>query len=256
MKPILYSRRQIALGGGLLLLFLLPAFTALGFWQWDRAQQKFARQAELELRSRGAPAAMPASPAPVDGLRHRRFVLAGEYDPDRQILIDNRIHRGRAGYHVVTPLRLAGSGLHVLVNRGWIPAAPDRRDLPQAPPPAGPLRLTGIAVAPGEKFFTLAPSPAGTPGREAGHEENHETGRTASPEKVWQNLDLQRFRESAPYPVQSAIIQLDADAPGGYVREWPRPDDGADRNLGYALQWWGFAATSLGIWLHFLLRRR
>ena len=32
--------------------------------------------------------------------------LAGRYDAPRQILIDNKVHAGRAGYHVVTPLLL------------------------------------------------------------------------------------------------------------------------------------------------------
>jgi surfeit locus 1 family protein len=51
------------------------------------------------------------------------------------------------------------------------------------------------------------------------------------------------------------VIQLDPDAPGGYVRDWPRPDERADRHRSYALQWFGFAAASLGIWAYFLIRR-
>lgn len=233
-----YSRRQIALWGGLLLLVLMPAFCGLGLWQLGKAKAKFALQAELDLRSQGTPAELPHQLAAADTLRYRRFVLRGEYDAGHQVLIDNRVHDERAGYHVVTPMQLAGSNLHILVNRGWVPAAPERRPLPQVVPPAGRVEITGVAVVPPERFFTLGDVPAG------------------KAEAVWQNLDLQRFRDRVDYPLQPVVIELDAAAPGGYIREWPRPDEHADRNLGYAVQWFGFAAASLGIWLYFVLRRR
>jgi len=50
-------------------------------------------------------------------------------------------------------------------------------------------------------------------------------------------------------------VQLDPGAPGGYVREWPRPDERAERHRSYALQWFGFALASVAIWGYFLVRR-
>lgn len=233
----MYSRRRVALWGGLLLLVLLPLFVSLGMWQWNKAEAKLARQADLEARSRGALVEMPRQPASAESLRYRHFTLQGEYDGSRQILIDNRVQEGRAGYHVVTPLKLAGSDLHVLVNRGWVPAPADHSQVPAAPPPAGAVAITGIAVVPPERFFTLAPDSANRW------------------DPVWQNLDLERFRRLDPYPIQPVVIQLDPEAPGGYGRQWVQPEEGADRNLGYAVQWFGFAIASLGIWLYFLVRR-
>jgi surfeit locus 1 family protein len=78
-----------------------------------------------------APAVDPES------LRYRRVILRGTYDAPRQVLIDNRLHQERAGYHVITPLRLEGSSMHVLVNRGWLPAAADHRIQPLADRAAG-----------------------------------------------------------------------------------------------------------------------
>ena len=46
-----------------------------------------------------------------------------------QVLLDDRIHDGAAGYEVLTALELA-DGRNVLVNRGWIRADVDRRVLP------------------------------------------------------------------------------------------------------------------------------
>jgi len=235
--PARASRRQVAILGGLLLAFLLPAFVSLGLWQWRKAETKTAIQAELDTRSSDVAIAMPSLPADVDSLRHRRVALRGTYDAARQVLIDNRLHREQAGYHVITPLRLEGSEMRVLVNRGWLAAPADHQIIPQADVPAGTVELTGIAVVPSQRFFNLAAQPG------------------SGWDAVWQNLDLARFRTALGTPLQQVVIQLDPAAPGGYVREWPRPDERAERHRSYALQWFGFALASLGIWGYFLVRR-
>jgi len=233
------SRAGILFWGGLLVALLVAGFVALGLWQWHKYAARTTLQAELDLRGRGPLIEMPRRPASADFLRYRHVELSGEFEAGRQILIDNRVDVAteRAGYHVVTPLRLAGSDLRVLVNRGWVPANPDRRILPEVAPPAGTVHLTGVAIVPAGKFFTLGAAPA------------------AGWEPVWQNLDLARYAAAAPWPLQPVVVQLDAAAPHGYARAWPRPDEHADKHLSYALQWFGFAASSVAIWLYFLLRR-
>jgi len=206
-------------------------------WQWRKAETKVNLQQELDARSSGLSIAMPTDTVDAESLRYRRVVLRGTFDAARQVLIDNRLHREQAGYHVITPLRLEGSEMHVLVNRGWLPAAADHRILPDAAVPHGSVELTGIAVVPEQRCFNLSPQPVN------------------SWDPVWQNLDLARFRAVVSYPLQPVVIQLDADAPGGYVREWPRPDERSERHRSYALQWFGFAAASVGIWAYFLFRR-
>lgn len=235
--PARASRWQVAILGGLLLAFLLPAFVSLGLWQWRKSEAKTALQAELDARSSDFPVIMPSTPVTGESLRYRRVILRGTYDAARQVLIDNRLYREQAGYHVITPLQIEGSAMHVLVNRGWLPAAADHRILPTAEVPAGTVELTGIAVIPTQRFFNLAAQP------------------TSGWEPVWQNLDLTRFNEVFPYPLQPVVIQMDAAASGGYLREWPRPDERADRHRSYALQWFGFAVASVGIWAWLLWHR-
>lgn len=220
-------------------MLLLPAFVMLGLWQLRKAEAAAALQAELDACAVEAPLEMPVTAIDAAKLRHRRVVLRGVYDGGAQILIDNRIHFDRAGYHVVTPLRLDGTDMRVVVNRGWVPAAPDRRRLPEVPAPGERVEITGIAVVPPARFFTLG-----------------DTAGPASAPAVWQNLDLARLRQTLRYPVQPVVVQLDAAAPGGYVREWPRADAHGLRNLGYACQWFGFALASLGIWVYLLVRRQ
>ncbi len=58
-----------------------------------------------------------------------RVRVAGQFDTERQFLLDNISHDGQPGYEVLTVLRLAdGSGL--LVNRGWVPFTGYRDRLP------------------------------------------------------------------------------------------------------------------------------
>jgi surfeit locus 1 family protein len=221
-------------------LALLPTFISLGMWQLNKARAKESLQTLLEARSREPAVQMPMASVDADTLRYRRVVATGNYEPERQILIDNRVHRERAGYHVVTPLRLAGSDMRVLINRGWVPAPPDHSQLPEIATPQGEVQLAGVAVVPGSKFFTLAPEPAANGGWRP----------------VWQNLDLARYRAEAVFPVQPVVILMDADSRGaGFVREWPRPDERIERHLGYAWQWFGFAGALVAIYFFVNIRR-
>lgn len=236
-QPARASRRQVAVLGTLLLAVLLPAFVSLGLWQWRKAEAKTALQIEYDTRSHDAPVALPGTPADAESLRLRHVIVRGRYDAAKQILIDNRLYRERAGYHVITPLQIEGSAMHVLVNRGWLAAPADHRVQPVAEVPTGLVELTGMAVLPPQRFFNLAEQPS--------------SGWAA----VWQNLDLARFRSVVSYPLQPVVLQLDPEAPGGFVRDWPRPDERAERHRSYALQWFGFAIASLGIWAFFLIRK-
>lgn len=241
------GRRFILVAGGILSAVLVAGFISLGLWQWNKYATKTSLQSQLDETSHSALVAMPSLPANAESLRYRHVELHGEFDVTRQILIDNRVDAAseRVGYHVVTPLRLAGSDMHVLVNRGWVPAAADRQILPHVLPPNGTVTLTGIAVVPPSKFFTLASRQPMRP----------DTDTSTTWEPVWQNLDLARFVELTHLQLQPVVVQLDPTTMHGFERSWTRPDDRAEKHLSYALQWFGFAASTVGIWLYLLLRR-
>ena len=112
---------------------LIPAFVMLGLWQWHKADFKTQLQNELDARSHDAPIVMPSEAVDPATLRFHRVILHGRFDANHQILIDNRSYQEQAGYHVITPLQLKGSTMHVLVNRGWLPAPADHRLQPAAP---------------------------------------------------------------------------------------------------------------------------
>lgn len=218
-------------------LLLLPAFIALGFWQLHRADEKRALQADYDAREAAPALRLSAVPAAPDGLRFRRMVVEGYYEPAKQILIDNRVHNGRVGYYVVTPLHIFGGEMRVLVNRGWVPLGADRAHPPEAPPPTGLQEVRGVATVPSADHFSLGKPPA--------IKDQWPT--------VWQYLDMKRYANAVPFPLQPVVILLDpSSGAGGYVRAWERLDAGIAMHEGYAFQWFAMAVALviLYVWVN------
>lgn len=218
----------------LLTVFAVAIFVVAGNWQRARLQQKLALADQLAAAAAAPLVALPAGDVDWMAWRFRVIEAWGRYDANRQILIDNRVLAGRVGYHVVTPLAL-DDGRAVLVNRGFVAAGPARDALPSAPPQSGAVRIRGrINPAPG-RYLEL-----GTAGAQRG---------------VWQNLDPARFAAATGVPVLPIVIeQVDGPA-DGLVREWPRPDAGAEQHRIYMMQWYAFAALAAALWIGFTFRR-
>src|SRR6266849_3472644 len=215
-------------------LLLLPVFIGLGLWQLDRAEQKRALQAEYDARSQDAPIPIRARVQTAEELRFYRIIVKGHYDPDYQILLDNRVHQGRAGYHVITPLRVAGSDVRVLINRGWIPLGETRADLPHATVLEGLQEVTGLAVVPQPRHFVL--SAEAEPSNDAW-------------QPVWEYLDIKRYAAAVPFKLQPVVVLLAPANAGGFVREWARLDAGIATHQGYAFQWFTLALALLAAYL-------
>jgi surfeit locus 1 family protein len=209
---------------------------ALGLWQTRRAAEKDRLQATLDLRAAQPALGVPPLPATADAVALRRVTARGEYAERFGILLDNKVHRGRVGYEVVTPLRLAGGTVHVLVNRGWVAAGRTRDEVPAVPAPRGPQTVEGVAVVPAARVYELA---ADVP-------------RNA----VWQHLVLERYRAWSGLELAPFVLQQTNDAGDGLAREWDRPDAGADRHRSYALQWFSLAALAVVLYVVLNTRRR
>jgi len=218
----------------LAMLALLPVMIGLGMWQLDRAEQKLRLQAEYDSRQQEPAVRLVSVLENPDALRFRRVVARGHYEPEQQILIDNRVHQGQAGYHVLTPFRLEDGAVRVLVNRGWVPLGQDRAVLPLIETPRGMVEVRGLAAVPQTKGFHLGG--AKPPGE--------------GWQPVWQYLDLDVFRNNVTFPVQPIVILLDPDSTnGGFVRQWARLDAGIATHQGYAFQWFSLAAALAAIYI-------
>jgi len=196
---------------------------ALGGWQTRRAEEKLAAGRILDEAARAPVLQVPAARVDAAGFERRRVAARGTFVAGATLFLDNKVLHRAVGYQVLTPLKLEGGGVHVLVNRGWI-AAGERSKLPDVPVPEGALTVEGVAVVPGTRFLELAPeTDSGT---------------------LRQNLVLTREEKRLRLALQPFVIEQTSDARDGLVRAWERPDIGVDRHRGYAVQWYLFAALA------------
>ena len=140
------------------------------------------------------------------------------------------------GYEVLSPLQ-SRSGLWVLVNRGWMAAGDDRRELPRIETPQAMVELRGIISLPPGKTLILGEQEApGWP-------------------KVIERVELTRLSQQLGRELQPVVILLAPASPYGFAREWQVTPMGAQRHLAYAFQWFSLAAVLLIVYLVVNTRR-
>jgi surfeit locus 1 family protein len=218
----------------------IASFVALGLWQLGRAAEKARQAADLATQGELPALALGQGLVEAEPLRYRHLSATGVYEEDGQILLEARRHSGKTGFHVVTPLRIAGGEARVLVNRGWIPGDAQGGPTP-APVPQGTVTVTGAAHIPAPPALVLhagVDAATGWGGR-------------------WPYLTVDLYRARVAYPVQPVVILLDpSDDEGGFVRDWPREMPKEGMHLGYAVQWFAFALIALAIWVRLSLQTR
>jgi surfeit locus 1 family protein len=152
----------------------IALFVAAGNWQRARMNAKEAERARGR-RGRRAIAPVPLPDASDwSAWRWRRVVATGTWRGAAQLLVDNRIVDGRAGFAVVTPLALddgapcssTAAGRRRAPARRACLASTRRRDAP---------RVEGRVVVPPARYVEL-----GAPAAPSGN--------------VWQNLDPRASR--------------------------------------------------------------
>ena len=188
----------------------------LGNWQAGRAAEKRAAQASL-----------------------KRVALSGEFLPDYTVLLDLRMHRGRAGYHVAQPLRLASGKEHAIVLRGWVEADPRRERLPDVITPRGEQRVEGVALEKLPRFLQQGKEHPCHPGPKP---------------CVRLNLLPEEFTAWG-LTVQQAVIEQTNELGDGLVRDWERPESSFLKNEMYALQWYSLSALSAVLFVALSFRR-
>ncbi len=207
------------------------ALTArLGVWQLSRAEEKLAYQKALEVQAQLPPLAkqdLMAQPELWQQV-HRHIALEGQWLSDKTVYLDNRSHQGQPGFWVITPLSWA-PGQVVWVQRGWV--ARDRTDAAKAAPvdtPKDSIKLMGrVAVALShmtELKSTIAVEPM--PGQL----------------RIQSNLSREQMQAMVSDKVSGLVIQTGEDS-DGLKRDWPVISQTADKNKGYAFQW--FALSGL-----------
>jgi surfeit locus 1 family protein len=209
---------------GLVLIGVL--FASLGAWQLRRAET--SRETRAQFDGGSGEAVLAALPPELDGAtRFRKVELRGEYVERPQFLLDNMLHDGAAGYHVLTALRVAGRSEHLLVNRGWVATGGDRRVLPDVAVDGEARSVSGRLERLPRPGLRLGASSEASDGQEDVVVLQYPTA-----------AELARRLDGAVYDYE---LLLDAGAPDGYVREWQAPGVAPERHIAYAGQWLALA---------------
>jgi surfeit locus 1 family protein len=214
----------------------MTLFVVLGLWQLQRAALKEAIEAKFEQRLEEPYQALRSV---GDGdIEYRKLVLQGHYDTRYSLLVDNQLHRGRAGYYILTPLRLKDSDHIVLVNRGWAPWGESRA---QPAPLVEPVNVDGVS---GVAYFPSEPALA--------------MGATGS-EGDWPRLisyvDIDALQSHFDGHLVPWVLWLAPEHPGQYVRDWNPVWMRPEKSRAYATQWFAFALLALVFFVILNLRK-
>ena len=212
----------------------------LGIWQVKRLAWKEALLAQLAANA-AAPAVDLSTAYNMSragsNVEFVRVAFTGTYKNDAWMKMLSS-YQGGQGWTILTPA--SGEGWAVVVDRGKLPG----QRLEHFDQPQGPQQIEGvIRTHPyGQGFFDPANDPKGN---------------------MWYWWDVKGMLAASglpsdlkPFPF---VVQL---LPSATTAEFPRPEepksDLANNHLGYAITWFGLAATLLGVagFYSFDLRRR
>jgi surfeit locus 1 family protein len=200
----------------------------LGFWQLSRLAQRRERNTHVSARL-AEPLVELTALAPDSASRLRRARVTGTLDYDRELVLAARSFEGSPGVHLFTPVRIAGRDTAMLVNRGWI-YAPDGVSVD--------LRRWRERGSTFSGYAELLPTVS-----------DGASAMLRDSSRIVRRLDYGAIARALPYPVSRLYLvatAVDSATPAGdRVARLPPPALDEGPHLGYALQWFSFAAIAL-----------
>lgn len=200
-------------------------FMSLSVWQLKRADYKNQRSQLIEQQKvlpammiNGETITWPES-------RFRAAEVTGTFETADQILLDNIIQSGKAGYYVMTPLKIKQSEQRILINRGWVAAGNDRTKLPSVPTPDNEVVITGKLDNPRSTPFMFGD----------GYKPDFEGNQR------WSHVDVSYMSEKLDYSILPYILLQTAPKEAGISQKWPANVNKSGMHLGYSIQWAAFA---------------
>lgn len=197
----------------LLVAVLVIVMISLGFWQLRRLHERRAANALISARSSMAPAPVASlASSTAEEIRYRSVTARGLYDAGLTRTIGSRTESGGPGGWAVTPMRTDGQT--VIVLRGFERLSADGSIASPTPPPET-TTVTGYAM-PISRLDPIA------------------------------KRDLSALMNTSgalPFVVQAKTSDP-SDA--STLEPVPLPQLGDGPHLGYAVQWFIFAAIAFG----------
>jgi len=215
----------------LLVLVAVGVMIRLGLWQLDRLEQRRAFNARVTAQLEQPPLTLAADTLTSDltSMEYRAVVVTGEYDHSQEVVLRNQVWNYQPGFHILTPLVIAGTDQAVLVNRGWIPAEDGTLENRGKYAEPGVVQVRGmIRASRSRPDFGGVADPPPVPGEML---------------YAWNNVNVTRIDQQVPYPLLPIYIQQAPDPAWNRLpyRDLPTLELNEGSHLGYAIQWFLFA---------------
>ena len=215
-------------------------FVSASVWQYQRGVAKQTFMAAFE-------AALTADPVTIDDAIKQAAELPRPVEGTLRLrpstpwmLLDNVRYAAQIGVRAVAAYE-ARDGTVVLVDFGWKPLSADRT-LPVIDRPPERLSARGLLVRLPSEGLRMGANP--WPGSPV-------SGVLLT---YFDIAELTTALGAQPY---AGLLRLDPALPVGFARDLEALPNtlSADKHFGYALQWFGFAAATVVIYLIFLFRK-
>lgn len=243
-----FSRRWLLASA--LVLAAAAVMARLGIWQLDRLEWRRSLNARVMEQQAADPLALDQDTLDLDlySMEYRRVTVTGVYLPEDEIVLRNQVWMGefgsQLGVKLFTPLLIEGTDTAILIERGWIPE--DDADDRAAYVEEGTVTLSGQlrrAETDYDLNEMLHPDPTLAPDQ--------------SRLETWNNLDLERLSDQMNVTLPPVYLQR---MPSGEQAEPPfanppELDLSEGPHLGYAIQWFAFAALLLAGYPFFVQRQ-
>jgi cytochrome oxidase assembly protein ShyY1 len=200
-------------------VLLAAACVRLGIWQWDRHEQRQARNSVIEVNANSASRPLDEvfaeDPTPSEW---SRVSVVGRYDASSQVLLRYRPVDGQRGLHALVPL-VTPDGWGVVVDRGFFATTAPAPEVGVPEPPSGTVEIVGW-IRHAERGL----------------------GRDVESNTI-RRVDVAALADDLPYPLYPVWIQVESEEPStSGLRPYEPPSTSLGFNLPYAVQWWIFAA--------------
>lgn len=240
----LFSRRWLL--ATLLVIAAVALMIRLGIWQLDRLEARRAFNARVLEQQTEVTLNLDSETIDLDlySMEYRQVNVRGQYIPEEAIVLRNQNWQGELGVQLFTPLQIEGTQQVILVQRGWIPAEQADRQNRASYAQEGTVSVSGVLRRAETDFgLQLRPDPTLSAG---------ETRLDA-----WNNLALDRLAAQIELPLLPVYLQRQADGQED-TPPYSQPlvlELSEGSHLGYAAQWFLFAAT-LGLGYPFFVRQQ
>lgn len=208
-------------------LILFSILVYLGTWQLGRAEYKKNISHQIQHHAEGEPIQF----ALLDKLdlvkqRFTRVFLDGVFLNNFTFLLDNQMYKHKPGYRILTAFQAPNLDKLILIDRGWVPLGSSRKQLPSIENIYGLKRVTGI----------INTIPSGIILRKD----------VFNPTDTWpvviQQVDYEFISNAMQHKVYNFVVQLQNHDLTSYDIIPNGFGVSSNKNIGYALQWYFFAA--------------